>query len=231
MTPKPRGRVTQRASCATRLGSARSVAARRVRVQWVVIMGRDSGVDGDADPAPRAGSGIIAADLSVMPALDLITWLGNRQRTGTLQFGDGAVVRQATIVAGRAVRMHSSRTSESFAQFLREAGLSYGPTLAQALRDARSSGARLGFVLAAAHGASPGEIRRVLEHQIRGLLLDAVRWTSGRLVFVDMEVDAARSEIPASVSLLDVRRIALARAREWSDLVATPADIAVERRR
>jgi hypothetical protein len=173
----------------------------------------------------RARAGVITADLSVMPAIDFITWLGNRRRTGILQLGDAGVVRQATIVAGRAVRMHSSRTTEGLGQFLLNAGLTRVDQLEQALRDARSSGARLGFVLATAHGLSASQVRRVVEYQIRELILDAVRWTTGRLVFAADEVDVARSEIAASVGLLDLRQLALARAREWLALGITFADL------
>jgi hypothetical protein len=186
-------------------------------------MGRDVGAEADERTTPR--SGVITADLTAMPPVDLIAWLGNRQRTGSLHLGRRGVVRKASIVAGCAVRLHSSRPSEGLAQFLRNSGLIPVARLDQALRDGHTAAARLGFVLTSEHRVPVADIRRVLEHQIRELILDAARWTTGRMVFVADDVDVPRPEIEASISLLEIHRLAIARAREWSSFAATFADL------
>jgi hypothetical protein len=196
---------------------------RRIQVHGECV-GRDVGRDSATERAIPI-SGVIAADLAVMPALDLMTWLGNRQQSGVLRFERSAVTRRATIVAGRVARVRSSRASEGLAQFIRNSGLGWAAALEQAQHDADAAGTRLGFALVSAHGVAAAELGRVLEHQIRELILDAVRWTVGRMVFVADELDDARPEVEVAISLLDFRGLAAERAHAWSTFAATFADL------
>jgi hypothetical protein len=187
-------------------------------------MGHNVSVEREAGISGMRPAGVIASDLEVMPAIDLITWLGNRARTGTLELSHGGIARRVSIEAGLAVRVRSSSVADSLAQFLLNAGAICAATLDEALVDCQRSGARLGYVLATRHGLRVDEVRRVVEHQIRELLLDAVRWSAGRMLFVAHAADVERSEVPAEVSLTRLREIAVSRAQHWTAFEAAFAD-------
>lgn len=169
-------------------------------------------------------AGVIVSDLALMPALDLVTWLGNRSLTGSLELRGGRVTRRVSVESGVAVRIRSSSSADGLAQFLLNAGAVCAATLDQAVVECQRTARRLGYVLVTRHGVSGDEVRRVLEHQIREIVLDAARWPAGRMVFVAHGAEPPQPEVPARVSLLRLRQIAAARAQHWTAFEETFAD-------
>ena len=53
---------------------------------------------------------IFSTDISVMSVADVLVWLGNRERTGTLTIEQGSVSKTVRVDRGHVVRVSSTST-------------------------------------------------------------------------------------------------------------------------
>lgn len=159
---------------------------------------------------------IFSTDISVMSVADVLVWLGNRERTGTLTIEQGSVSKTVRVDRGHVVRVASSSPREDLGQFLLNFGVVSSAALEHALVVSAESDVRLGRVLTLGHVVEEAEVRRVLEHQIREAVLDTVRWDVGELTFHADERGPTKAEVSAAVSLLSLHKLAAARAPHWA---------------
>ncbi len=158
----------------------------------------------------------IAGDISVMSVADVLIWLGNRERTGTLTISQDAVVKDIRVERGHAVRVTSNSPREDLGQFLLNFGLVTPEAIEAAVLAGHNTKVRLGRVLVLGSVVEEAEVRRVLEHQIREAVLDTVRWDVGEFQFVPDEAGPQKSEVPVALSMLTLHRLAAARAPHWA---------------
>lgn len=159
---------------------------------------------------------IFSTDISVMSVADVLVWLGNRERTGTLTIEQGSVSKTVRIDRGHVVRVSSTSPREDLGQFLLNFGVVSPAALEHAMVVSAESDVRLGRVLTLGHVVDEAEVRRVLEHQIREAVLDTVRWDVGELTFQADERGPTKAEVSAAVSLLSLHKLAAARAPHWA---------------
>jgi hypothetical protein len=159
---------------------------------------------------------IFSTDISVMSVADVLVWLGNRERTGTLTIEQGSVSKTVRVDRGHVVRVSSTSPREDLGQFLLNFGVVSAPALEHALVVSAESDVRLGRVLTLGHVVDEAEVRRVLEHQIREAVLDTARWDVGELTFHADERGPNKAEVSAAVSLLSLHKLAAARAPHWA---------------
>lgn len=159
---------------------------------------------------------IFSTDISVMSVADVLVWLGNRERTGTLTIEQGSVSKTVRVDRGHVVRVSSTSPREDLGQFLLNFGVVSAAALEHALVVSAESDVRLGRVLTLGHVVDEAEVRRVLEHQIREAVLDTARWDVGELTFHADERGPNKAEVSAAVSLLSLHKLAAARAPHWA---------------
>lgn len=151
-----------------------------------------------------------------MSVADVLIWLGNRERTGTLTITQDAVVKRIRVERGHAVRVSSTSPREDLGQFLVNFGLLSPEAVESAVLVGQGAGVRLGRVLVLGSVLEEVEVRRVIEHQIREAVLDTVRWDIGAFAFVPGEESTAPSEVSVALPLVALHKLARARAPHWA---------------
>ena len=157
----------------------------------------------------------VRGDVEAMSVADVLIWLGNRERAGTLVLTQEPIVKHVTIERGHAVRVSSVSPRDELGQFFIDAGLLTLEQVRHAETVRKEADMRLGRVLALGNVLPEEEVRRVIEHQVREVVLDTVRWDVGQFEFYAGEIPLAKPEVSAAVSLLTLHRIAAERAPAW----------------
>lgn len=157
----------------------------------------------------------ISGDLSVMTLADLIIWLANRSKTGTLVVESEYVKKEITLEAGAAVRASSNNPREYLGQFLVNFGLITDEQLQRAFEVQLETKVLLGRILVMIGIVAEDQVVKTLEYKVRESVLDALRFSQGRFTFEDRELSSDRPEIEVSVPLLEIHREAAARAPLW----------------
>ena len=154
-------------------------------------------------------------DVSVMSVADVLIWLGNRERTGTLVLAQDPIVKHISIERGHAVRISSVSPREELGQFFIDFGMLTAEQVRHAENVRKEADMRLGRVLALGNLLPEEEVKKIVEHQIRESVLDTVRWDVGQFEFHAGELPLAKPEVPAAISLLSLHRLAAERAPAW----------------
>lgn len=151
-----------------------------------------------------------------MSVADVLVWLGNRERTGTLIIQQGTVAKSVRVERGHVTRVTSTSPRESLAQLLVNFGM-ISPEAVEAAADAgERANLRLGRMLVLGQLVPEADVRRVLEHQIREAVLDTVRWDVGTFEFDPDDQPPAKVEVQVALSMLSLHKLAASRAPHWA---------------
>lgn len=157
----------------------------------------------------------LSGDVSVMSVADVLIWLGNRERTGTLVLAQDPIVKHISIERGHAVRVSSVSPREELGQFFIDFGHLTPEQVQHAENVRREADMRLGRVLVLGNMVPEDLVRAVVEHQIREAILDTVRWDVGLFEFHAGELPLARPEVTAAIPLVALHKSAAERAPAW----------------
>lgn len=157
----------------------------------------------------------ITGNLKTMQLAELLQWLSQSQKTGTLVIDSGEVEKRIYFRDGRIVSSSSTDPREYLGQFLVGRGLISEEELTGAIRMQEKSGMLLGKILVSIGSIEEKEVHRLLQVKAEEAIFDVFSWPQGRFEFLDDEMPG-QEMIPIS---LDVTGLVLEGARrvdEWS---------------
>lgn len=154
-------------------------------------------------------------DLSVMSLADVLIWLGNREQSGVLALRQDNAFKEIEIEAGRVVRCASSLPRERLGQFLLAGGHVTETQLQRAYQAQEETQVLLGRILVMIGLVPEPQVAAVLAEKIRETVLESIRHVRGEFRFDQRPPDRRRPEVDAAVHLVEIHRLAAARAARW----------------
>lgn len=162
-------------------------------------------------PAPSAR---LTGTLATMPLADLLQWLAQGGKTGTLHLERGMVEKQIFFDKGRLISASSNIPRETLGQILLQHGRIGERELREALAEQQRSGQPLGRVLVEQGHLGQEELTRVLQMQAEEAIFDLFQWDEGSFRFDDGLLPS-RPLIPIG---LDVTGLAMEGVRRRDEL-------------
>ena len=157
----------------------------------------------------------ITGNLETMQLAELLQWLSQSKKTGTLVIDDGSVEKRIYFRDGRIVSSSSTDPREYLGQFLVSRNLITEEELTGAIQMQEKTGMMLGKILVSIGSIEEAQVHRLLQVKAEEAIFDVFSWPEGRFEFLDGELPT-QEMIPIS---LDVTGLVLEGARrvdEWS---------------
>lgn len=149
----------------------------------------------------------IEGSVRTLPAADLLEWLGRSQRTGSVTFGRGRLVRSLGVDRGQVLWASSNRTGDALSQLLRARGIIDDATLETAAGREVEAGCMLGQALVDTGALTADEVCGYLADQVREAVCDVVSWPEGWFRFVP-EVRERRSRLSIELGIAELLELA-----------------------
>jgi hypothetical protein len=156
----------------------------------------------------------LTGDLATMELLDLLSWLAQRRKTGTLHVRARAVHKQLVLRDGALQACHSNDPRETLGQFLVRDRLITEEDLFKALLRQEQERRRLGAILVADGILTADQVKRALRENGTEAVYDLFLWTEGRFDFQDREQPREQA-IDLKLDLTSVVKEGGRRLREW----------------
>jgi hypothetical protein len=171
----------------------------------------------------------IAGNLETMELSELLQWLSQSKKTGTLHINDGAVEKQVAFQSGRIVSSASNDPNEYLGHFLVSHGFITETELSNAIQMQERTGMLLGKILVTIGAISEPDLNRLLRLKAEESIYSIFSWTEGAFRFADNELPQ-KNFIPLA---LDVTGLVLEGARrmdEWKrirEVIPSPQTVPV----
>lgn len=120
-----------------------------------------------------------------MPLHDVLQWLANGRRTGTLVVTDGAVEKSLYLKGGRILSCTSSDPKEFLGHYLVSRGVIEEAELAEAVAEHERSGTLLGAILVEQGAVSADELEQTLKVKAQESIYGLFSWPGGEFYFID----------------------------------------------
>jgi hypothetical protein len=167
-----------------------------------------------------------------MPFAELLQWLGDSRRSGTLSIALETEERYLRFEEGRIVAYGSDDPmARDLGRLALAKGLLAEPALLEALASQRQSGMPLSDVLVAAGAVDADALDAAVRGQVEETVLGLFLWPEGRFTFSEIHAPAVDEWMPAEYILaeaLDVRGLlmeGMRRLDEWKRIVKVlPSD-------
>lgn len=156
----------------------------------------------------------LSGDLGTMDLMDLLAFLAQRRKTGTLHVRSRSVHKQLVLREGVLQECVSNDPREALGQFLVRDKLISEQDLFTALLRQESERRRLGAILMADGVLTADQLKRVLREKGTEAVYDLFMWTEGRFDFQDRE-QPRESLTSLGLDLQAVVREGERRLREW----------------
>ena len=172
----------------------------------------------------------ITGNLQTMQLAELLQWLSQGQKTGTLVIDDGAVEKRIYFRAGRIISSSSSDPREYLGEFLVRHGHIEVEALNEAVRRQEETGMLLGKILVSAGQISEDDLQPLLQIKTREAIYDLFTWTEGRFEFLDDQLPE-KLMVPTELDVTGMILEGVRRLDEWGrirKLVPTLDAVAVK---
>jgi hypothetical protein len=156
----------------------------------------------------------LTGDLATMELLDLLGWLAQRRKTGTLHVRSRSVHKQLVLREGALQACHSNDPRETLGQFLVRDRLITEEDLFKALLRQELERRRLGAILVADGVLTADQVKRALRENGTEAVYELFLWTEGRFDFQDREQPREQA-IDLRLDLASVVKEGERRMREW----------------
>ena len=173
----------------------------------------------------------IAGNLKTMDLAELLQWLSQSQKTGTLVINNGKVEKRLFLKEGRIVSSSSSDPREFLGRFLVSHSLIDDKQLTAAIKQQGSKKMLLGEILVTEEIVVEADLNRVLKIKAEEAIYDIFTWQNGEFRFLQGELPD-RQFIPLSLDLTAILMEGARRVDEWGrmrklipDLNAIPVSI------
>lgn len=155
----------------------------------------------------------VQGNLKTMPLADVLQWMAQGQKTGTLVIDNGRVEKRIFFRDGTVVSSASTDHSEYLGHFLVSHGYINEQQLAEGMRQQAATNVMLGRILVGMKAISEKDLKRMLRLKSEESIFEIFHWKEGEFRFVP--------ELPSGEMvplLLDVTALALEgtqRLDEW----------------
>src|SRR6267142_517221 len=157
----------------------------------------------------------IHGTLNTMSVSDLLQFLAEGRKTGTLKFGRGDIVKQIYLEGGSIVGSNSNDPREYLGQVLLHYGKIEESQLQAAMEIQRQSGGKLGMILSSRGFVSQDDVAEVLRTRTLEIIYDLFIWDEAHFEFFDDE-PPPKELIRIRVEVTSVIMDGIYRIDEWA---------------
>jgi hypothetical protein len=129
-----------------------------------------------------------SGDLRTVDLAEILQWIGQGQRTGTLLLTRGQVEKKVVFNVGQVASTYSTDPREQLGQFLVREGLITEQDLFAALLRQEAEGKMLGTVLVESGKVTEEQLDRVLRIKAEETVYDLFHWAEGRFEFREGDI-------------------------------------------
>ncbi|MES1242361.1 MAG: DUF4388 domain-containing protein [Acidobacteriota bacterium] len=146
----------------------------------------------------------IVGNLRTMQLEELLQWLSQSRKTGTLEIKTDKVEKKVFFRDGQIVATASTRPEEYLGHFLVSHGLISETALAKAIELQEATGMLLGKILVTKEILKESDLHQMLKLKSEESIYDIFSWPEGEFRFLDDALPAANAMVPM---VLDVTAI------------------------
>jgi len=156
----------------------------------------------------------LKGELGTMALADILQWVSQGRKTGTLHINRGAVEKRISFSGGSIHSSWSNDPRESLGQFLVRERLVTEEQLFRALLSQESEGRPLGALLVEDGVLKDEDLLRMLTHKAEETIYDLFHWTEGHFEFKDGEL-ARNTPFAVDLDVTSVIMEGVRRVDEW----------------
>ncbi|HEV7672263.1 MAG TPA: DUF4388 domain-containing protein [Thermoanaerobaculia bacterium] len=166
--------------------------------------------------APSTAMGIVG-NLKTMQLAELLQWLSQSQKTGTLHIQRERIEKKIFFREGRVISSASSRPEEYLGHFLVAQGFISDDDLTQAIQQQGKTGNLLGRILVDSGVISELDLHRLLRLKAEESIYDVFTWSEADFKFLD-DVLPEHPMIPMNLDVTAIILEGVQRVDEWNRL-------------
>src|SRR4249920_2016812 len=129
----------------------------------------------------------VQGNLATMSLTEILQWLGNAGKTGTLSIERNKVVKRILVREGRIIACASQEPADMLGHFLVSRGKITEETLRKALAFQETKRTHLGKILVDSGSLSEAELRILLEDKAQETIFGLFDWDDAEFRFTDGE--------------------------------------------
>jgi len=156
----------------------------------------------------------VQGNLATMSLTEILQWLGNAGKTGTLSIERNKVVKRILVREGRVIACASQEPADMLGHFLVSRGKISEETLRKALKQQETQRAHLGKILVATGALTEDDLRVLLEDKAQETIFGLFDWSDAEFRFADGETDDAN----IFAVNMRVEDILLRGAQRWDEM-------------
>ncbi len=157
----------------------------------------------------------IAGNLKTMDLAEILQWLSQSKKTGTLVVDNTKVQKQIFLQNGRVISSASTDPREHLGAFLVSHGFITEMELAQAIKMQESNKMLLGKILTTVAAISEEDLHRMLRLKAEEGIYDVFAWPEGEFRFLDQKLPPTGNMVPLSLDVQAIVLEAMQRLDEW----------------
>jgi Domain of unknown function (DUF4388) len=156
----------------------------------------------------------IVGNLRTMQLEELLQWLSQSKKSGTLEINSGKVEKRIYFKDGRILSSSSSRPEEYLGHFLVSHGLISEMELAKAIELQEKTRTLLGKILVTTGALRENDLHRMLRFKAEESIYDIFAWTEADFRFLD-DVLPESAMVPMSLDVTAIVMEGVQRVDEW----------------
>lgn len=156
----------------------------------------------------------ITGNLKTMELAELMQWLSQSKKTGTMIIDNGTVKKQIHFQQGRIISSASTDPKEHLGHFLVSHGFINETELSNAIQMQEKTGMLLGKILVTIGAISEEDLNRLLRLKAEESLYDIFSWSEGEFRFLDQQLPE-RTFIPMNLEVTGLVLEGARRMDEW----------------
>jgi|SRR6185295_1795286 len=161
----------------------------------------------------------IVGNLRTMQLAELLQWLSQSQKTGTLQIHYETVEKKIFFREGRVVSSASTKPEEHLGHFLVSQGFIGEDHLNQAIQQQENTHKMLGRILVDSGAISEQDLHRLLRLKAEESIYDVFSWSEGDFKFLD-DVLPEHPMVPMNLDVTAIILEGVQRVDEWQRIRA-----------
>ena len=156
----------------------------------------------------------VQGSLSTMSLTEILQWLGNARKTGTLSIERNKVVKRILVREGRVIACSSQEPADMLGHFLVSRGKISEETLRSALAAQETKRSHLGRILVTMGALTEDELRKMLEDKAQETIFGLFEWSDAEFRYAD----GAIAEANIYAVNMRVEDILLRGAQRWDEM-------------
>ncbi len=172
----------------------------------------------------------ITGNLKTMELAELLQWLSQSRKTGTLVIDNGEVEKRIFFEDGKVISAAANDPKEYLGHFLVSHGFIDELTLAKAMDMQKETRMLLGKILVTINAISESDLEHMLRLKAEEGIYEIFTWTEGDFEFLDGEMPEY-TMVPLSIDVTGIVLEGLHRVDEWKGIrecIPSPLSVPVQ---